>query len=116
VTSSRKKRIALVLGATLVLVLAGAFLAVRYGDRGRTARLEKCIEAKRAPFEESLKGIGLRFGEPELWLAHPEVEEFAMFPIEGEAAGASKRFFRVHSGVENGVDFCRAGLVDGVQE
>jgi hypothetical protein len=95
-------------------VLAGVVLALKYSDRGRTERLEKCIEAKRVMMEEGLTGIGLRLGQPEIWLADPGREEFATFPIEGESADAPKRFFRVHSGAgENGgEDFCRAGLLD----
>jgi hypothetical protein len=94
--------------------LVGVFLAIRYSDHGRTERLEKCIEAKKPPLEEGLKGIGLRLGEPEIWLAHPEVEEYATFPVEGEGPGAPKRSFRVHSGVDaaSGKAFCRAGMVD----
>jgi hypothetical protein len=98
----------------LIFALFGVFLAVRYGDRGRTERLEKCINTKRILMEDGLKEIGLGLGEPEIWLANPEREEYATFPIEGEKPGEPKRSFRVHTGdgPAGGESFCRAGMID----
>ncbi len=109
----RRKRIAVAVG-TFAFFGVGLFLATRYPDRGRTVRLEKCIDAKRALMEAGLAEIGLRLGEPEIWLTEPGREEYATFPIEGEKPGSPKRSFRVHSGDDpaGGESFCRAALVD----